>query len=39
MQVQDIPVVLKGFLKPNIIWFIIRSLIFPKKNPVEPKDF
>jgi hypothetical protein len=39
MQVQDIPVVIKGFLKPHIIWFIIRSLIFPKKNPVEPKDF
>ena len=39
MQLEDIPVVIKGFLKPGIIWFIIRSLIFPKKNPVEPKDF
>ena len=39
MQLEDIPQVIKGFLKPDILWFVIRSLIFPKKNPVEPKDF
>lgn len=39
MQLQDIPALLKGFLKPSIIFFIIRSLVFPKKNPKEPEEF
>lgn len=39
MQVEDIPKVIKGFLKPSIILFMIRSLIMPKKNPHEPEEF
>jgi hypothetical protein len=39
MQVQDIPDLIKGFMKPSIILFIIRSLLFPKKNPKEPEEF
>lgn len=39
MQLQDIPEVVKGFMKPGILWFIIRSLIFPKRSPKEPKQF
>jgi len=39
MQLEDIPAVIKGFLKPSVIFFMLRSLIFPKKNPIEPKDF
>ncbi len=39
MQLEDIPELIKGFLKPGIIMFIIRSLVFPKKNPKEPEEF
>lgn len=39
MQIQDIPVVIKEFLKPSIILFVLRSLLFPKKKPVVPRDF
>ena len=39
MQFGDIPSVIKGFLKPSIIFFLIRSLILPKKNPKEPDSF
>jgi hypothetical protein len=39
MQLEDIPALLKGFMKPNIIMFLLRSLIFPKKNPKEPEEF
>ena len=39
MQLEDIPTLIKGFMKPNIIVFLLRSLIFPKKNPKEPEEF
>lgn len=39
MQFEDIPTVIKGFLKPSIILFMVRSLIFPKKSPKEPDRF
>ena len=39
MQLEDIPAVIKGFLKPSIIFFLLRSLIFPKKSPKEPEQF
>lgn len=39
MQTQDVPSLIKGFCKPAIIMFMIRSLIFPKQNPQEPKEF
>jgi hypothetical protein len=39
MQLEDIPALIKGFCKPAIIMFLIRSLFFPKKNPREPKEF
>ena len=39
MQLEDLPQVIKGFLKPSIIMFAIRSILMPKKNPVEPKEF
>ena len=39
MQLEDIPAVIRGFSKPSIIGFMIRSLLMPKKNPKEPKEF
>ena len=39
MQLEDIPAVIKGFLKPSILLFMLRSLVFPKKNPCEPQEF
>lgn len=39
MQVEDIPNLIKGFLRPSIIFFMIRSLIMPKRNPKEPNEF
>ena len=39
MQVQDIPALIKGFMKPSIILFIIRCILFPKRNPKEPEEF
>ena len=39
MQIEDLPKIIKGFLKPSIILFILRALLFPKKNPKEPDEF
>ena len=38
MQRKDIPRVVKGMLKPSILLYIIRTLFYIKKNPVEIKD-
>ena len=39
LQLKDIPLLIKGFLKPSIILFIMRSLTIPKKKPLVPKEF
>ena len=38
MERKDIPRILKGFLKPSILFHVIRTLFYVKKNPKEPED-
>ena len=38
MERKDIPRIVRGMLKPSIIFYIIRVLFFIKKNPKEVKD-
>ena len=38
MQRKDIPKVVKGMLKPSILFHIIRTLFYMKKNPKELDD-
>ena len=39
IQIEDLPQLIKGFLKPSIILFILRSIFFPKKIPLSRKSF
>lgn len=39
MQLEDVPSLIKGFMKPSVILFMIRSLFAPKKKPKEPEQF
>ena len=38
MQRKDIPGIIKGMLKPSILFHIIRTLFYLKKNPKEIED-
>jgi len=38
LERKDIPNMIKGMLKPAILIYIIRTLIYIKKNPKEPVD-
>ena len=38
MERKDIPRILKGFLKPSILFYVIRTLFYLKKNPKELGD-
>jgi hypothetical protein len=37
LEPQDILPVVLGFLRPGILWLIIKSFVFPLKNPKEPE--
>jgi hypothetical protein len=39
MQLNDVPSIIKGFMRPAVILFMIRSLFFPKRSPIEPSQF
>jgi len=39
MEFSDILRILRGFLKPSIAFFVLRSFLFTKKNPSEPEEF
>lgn len=38
LERKDIPKVITGILKPSILFYIVRTLFYTKKNPVELKD-
>jgi len=38
MERKDIPRVLMGMLKPSILFHVIRTLFYLKKNPKEIED-
>ena len=39
MQFNDVSDIFKGIFKPSILFFIIRSIFYLKKNPKEPEEF
>lgn len=39
MQFSDVPDILKGMLKPSVLFLILRSLFYIKKNSKEPEKF
>ena len=38
LERRDIPKILKGMLKPSILFYIVRTLFYLKKNPKEIED-
>jgi hypothetical protein len=38
LEPRDIPNMVKGLLKPTILTYLIRTLIYLKKEPKEPVD-
>jgi hypothetical protein len=38
MERKDIPRMIRSMLKPAILFYIIRTLLYTKKNPKELKD-
>ncbi len=34
---KDVLPVVIGFLRPSILWTMITSCLFPRKNPAEPE--
>ena len=38
MERKDIPKILKGMLKPSVLFHVIRTLLYLKKNPKEVED-
>jgi len=38
LERKDVPKILKGMLKPSILFHIIRTLFYVKKNPKEVED-
>ena len=38
MERKDIPRLIKGILKPSILFHVIRAFIYTKKNPKELED-
>ena len=39
LQFGDIPKLLIGFIKPSVLPWVIRALLFPRENPREPDEF
>jgi hypothetical protein len=39
IEFQDIPMMLKAFIRPSAMLWIIRGLIWPKRDPKEPEEF
>jgi hypothetical protein len=37
LEAKDLPVIVKAFLRPSVIWTIILSFLIPLKNPKEPE--
>jgi hypothetical protein len=37
LEPKDLLPVIKGFLRPSVLWTIFMSFIFPSKNPKEPE--
>jgi len=37
LEAKDLLPVIKGFLRPSVLWAIIISFIFPSKSPKEPE--
>jgi len=35
---RDIPVVVKGLVKPSVLFLMIRAFFYVKKNPTEVED-
>jgi len=38
MERKDIPKILKGMLKPSVLFHVVRTLLYLKKNPKEIED-
>lgn len=38
MERKDIPKILKGMLKPSVLFHVVRTLMYLKKNPKEIED-
>jgi len=38
MERKDIPKILKGMLKPSVLFHTLRVMFYLKKNPKEPED-
>ncbi len=38
MERKDIPKILKGMLQPPVLFHVIRTLFYVKKNPKEPEN-
>ena len=38
MERKDIPKILKGMLHPSVLFHVIRTLFYLKKNPNEPEN-
>ena len=38
LEPRDIPNMVKGILKPTVLIYILRTLIYLKKEPKEPAD-
>ena len=39
MQFSDVPAILKGMLKPSVLFLLLRVLFHQKSNPKEPEKF
>ena len=39
MQFSDIPAILKGMLKPSILFLVLRSLLYLKASPKKADKF
>lgn len=37
MEFTDIPAVVKGLLKPSVLFLLLRTILYVKKNPPEPE--
>ena len=38
MERKDVPRMVKGMLKPSVLFHIVRALLYTKKHPREPED-
>ena len=39
LEFKDVPKLLKGLLKPSVLFLVVRTLFYIKKNPAEPEEF